>query len=189
MKLKILFWFLAFIITAAVAIYQRTTGPTYPVSGEILIDNEKINYTFSRSHGGEANHPVQIIITNENLKGILYWKRFKTDDDWKKVEMHSSQESVTFQNIFDRLRNELQQSTDELGSHGVDDEEVIETAINLENHARFYYAESAKKATDEKVKEFLETLAQEEEGHYKALRNMNNFMADPANWFATQGKF
>ena len=52
-----------------------------------------------------------------------------------------------------------------------------------------FYSESAKKAKDSKVKEFLEILAKEEEGHYQALRNMNNFMADPANWFATQGKF
>ena len=128
----------------------------------------------------EITHMKRIREVYEALEG----KR-----EWGKVEMHTSKESVTFQNIFTRLKDELEQSTQELGSHGVDDEEVIETAINLENHARFYYAESAKKAKDKKVKEFLETLAQEEEGHYQALRNMNNFMADPANWFATQGKF
>jgi rubrerythrin len=109
--------------------------------------------------------------------------------DWNNIDIHSSEESVTFQNIFNRLRENLKESAEELGSHGVDDEEVIETAINLENHARFFYSESAKKAKDSKVKEFLEILAKEEEGHYQALRNMNNFMADPANWFATQGKF
>lgn len=109
--------------------------------------------------------------------------------EWNHIVIHSTQESVTFQNIFDRLKNELKQSVEELGSHGVNDEEVIETAINLENHAKFYYTEAAKKSKDDKVIEFLLILAKEEEGHYQALRNINNFMSDPANWFATQGKF
>jgi len=109
--------------------------------------------------------------------------------EWNKLHLQPAQEGVTFQNIFTRLQQELKQSVAELGSHGVDDEEVIETAINLENHAKFYYAESAKKAKDPKVKEFLQMLAEEEEGHYKALRNINSFMGDPANWFATQGKY
>lgn len=163
-----------------IALEMEDEGYRTYTEGAKTIKNSLGRRMLERLAQDEISHMKRIREVYEALEG----KR-----EWKKVEMHASQESVTFQNIFDRLRNELKQSTDELGSHGVDDEEVIETAINLENHARFYYAESAKKATDEKVKEFLETLAQEEEGHYKALRNMNNFMADPANWFATQGKF
>lgn len=128
----------------------------------------------------ELSHMNRIREVYEALEG----KR-----DWESVTMQSTEESVTFQNIFSRLKNELKQSTEELGSHGVDDEEVIETAINLENYSRFYYSESAKQAKDESVKKFLEILANEEENHYKALRNVNSFMADPATWFATQGKF
>ncbi|MEJ2634448.1 MAG: ferritin family protein [Calditrichia bacterium] len=108
---------------------------------------------------------------------------------WEDVSMHNSGDAPTFENIFNRLRGELNRSLEELGQRGVDDEEVIETALNLESHGKFFYAEAAKKAKDLKVKEFLEILAKEEESHYKALRNINNFMADPANWFATQGKF
>jgi len=108
---------------------------------------------------------------------------------WDNVSMENEGDRPTFQNIINRLRNELNQSIEELGAHGVDDEEVIETALNLENHGRFFYSEAAKKASDPKVKEFLEILAKEEESHYQALQNINNFMADPANWFATQGKF
>ena len=111
------------------------------------------------------------------------------EQEWNNITLTAVQEGVTFQNIFNRLQSELKQSIEELGSHGVDDQEVIETAINLENHAKFFYTESAKKAKDAKVKDFLQILADEEEGHYKALRNINNFMNDPANWFATQGKF
>ena len=163
-----------------IALEMEDEGYRTYTEGAKTIKNSLGRRMLERLAQDEISHMKRIREVYEALEG----KR-----EWKKGEVHSSEESVTFQTIFDRLRNELKQSTDELGSHGVDDEEVIETAINLENHARFYYAESAKKAKDEKVREFLETLAQEEEGHYKALRNMNNFMADPANWFATQGKF
>ena len=163
-----------------IALEMEEEGYRTYTEGAKTIKNSLGRRMLERLAQDEISHMKRIREVYEALEG----KR-----EWNKVEVQTSEESVTFQNIFNRLKSELQQSTEELGSHGVDDEEVIETAINLENHARFYYAESAKKAKDEKVKEFLETLAQEEEGHYQALRNMNNFMADLANWFATQGKF
>lgn len=150
------------------------------IEGAKTIKNSLGKRMLERLARDEQDHMKRIKEVYEAIEG----KR-----DWDSIKVNSDEESVTFQTIFDRLKSELHQSTEELGSHGVDDEEVIETAINLENHAKFFYAESAKKAKDTKVKEFLEILAQEEEGHYKALRNINNFMSDPANWFATQGKF
>ena len=163
-----------------IALEMEDEGYRTYTEGAKTIKNSLGKRMLERLAQDEISHMKRIKEVYEALEG----KR-----DWASVEVQTSKESVTFQNIFTRLKTELAQSVQELGSHGVDDEEVIETAINLENHARFYYTEAAKKAADNKVKKFLETLAQEEEGHYQALRNMNSFMADPANWFATQGKF
>jgi rubrerythrin len=118
-----------------------------------------------------------------------FYEAMEGKSNWAELSIAETSDKEIFQDIFNRLREELKQSVEELGSHGVDDEEIIETAINLENHARFFYSESAKKAQQKKVKKFLEILADEEEGHYQALRKINSFMEDPANWFATQGKF
>ena len=163
-----------------IALEMEDEGYRTYTEGAKTIKNSLGKRMLERLAQDEISHMKRIREVYEALDG----KR-----DWASIETQIPKESVTFQNIFTRLKTELSQSVQELGSHGVDDEEVIETAINLENHARFYYTESAKKATDKKVKKFLETLAQEEEGHYQALRNMNSFMSDPANWFATQGKF
>jgi len=59
----------------------------------------------------------------------------------------------------------------------------------LENYTKFFYTEAVRKTKDDKVKEFLAALVKSEEAHYDALRKVNNFMDDPANWFATQWKF
>jgi rubrerythrin len=163
-----------------IALEMEDEGYRTYIAGAKSIKNSLGKRMLERLAQDEISHMKRIKEVYEVLEG---------KKDWDIININSTEESVTFQNIFNRLRENLKQSAEELGSHAVDDEEVIETAINLENHARFYYAESAKKAKETKVKEFLEILAKEEDGHYQALRNMNNFMTDPANWFATQGKF
>lgn len=82
-----LLWVLAFIITILTAAYQRLTGPTYPVSGRLAIENSYIDYKFARSHGGNEDHLVNILTDNNLIKGNLYYKRYKTDDEYTKVSM------------------------------------------------------------------------------------------------------
>lgn len=87
MKKSIVLWLIAFVLTLLTAVYQRMTGPTYPISSEVEIGNEIINYKLDRSHGGEGDHQIDIEIKEENINGFLVWKRYKTNDDWTKVEM------------------------------------------------------------------------------------------------------
>ncbi len=163
-----------------VALQMEEEGYKIYTEGSKKISNSLGKRMLERLANDELAHMKRIKEAYEALEG----KR-----DWDRVTMQNQEPITTFQLIFERLKSEIQQSIQELGSHGVDDEEIIETAINLENHGKFFYAEAAKKAKDPKVKEFLEILAQEEESHYQALRKVNSFMEDPANWFATQGKF
>lgn len=82
MKKSILLWLIAFILTVFTAIYQRMTGPTYPISGEAKIGGEVISYKLDRTHGGESDHPIEISIDDETIYGELIWKRYKTNDEW-----------------------------------------------------------------------------------------------------------
>ncbi len=84
---SILFWFLAFLITISSAIYQRITGPTYPLKGEIRFKNKAIKYNLERSHSSNQNYKVSIKTDDENIRGFLYWKRYKFDKDYKIIEM------------------------------------------------------------------------------------------------------
>ena len=94
MKKSILLWLIAFIFTVLTAVYQRMTGPTYPVSGEVIIEGKPIQYKLDRSHGGEGDHPVEIITDDERISGELFWKRYKTNDDWTSVEMIRQDENL-----------------------------------------------------------------------------------------------
>ena len=84
---NILLWVLAFVITAGIAIYQRSTGPTYPVSGTEQIAGSEVKYKFFRSHGGESDHEVSLSSINKSLQPVLWYKRFKTRDEFTPVPM------------------------------------------------------------------------------------------------------
>ncbi|MBD3290845.1 hypothetical protein GF337_18705 [candidate division KSB1 bacterium] len=88
------FWFIAFVITISSAIYQRMTGPTYPIRDSVEIDNTQIKYKLGRSHGGETDHPVKINVPNPNISGYLMYKRYKTDDKWTRVDMTREDERL-----------------------------------------------------------------------------------------------
>lgn len=87
MKRSVLFWILAVIITLLSAYYQRVTGPTYPLSGKISIDNKDIKYHLARSHTNTDDCVISVDTKDGTLSGILEWKRFKADDEFTKVEM------------------------------------------------------------------------------------------------------
>lgn len=87
----ILLWVIALIITLASAVYQRATGPTYPLSGQVTINGEEISYKLQRSDDVES---LISVLASENIEGKLFWKRFKTDDDWTVVTMNRSGDTL-----------------------------------------------------------------------------------------------
>ncbi len=92
MKRTWIFWILSFVITIAAAYYQRITGPTYPLKGELNWDDGQFSYVLLRSHGGEGNAPVSISGGDKEIQGFVEWRRFKTNDDWSTVRMIRSED-------------------------------------------------------------------------------------------------
>lgn len=79
-------WLVAFVITAASAVYQRVTGPTHPSRGKVALAGQEVRYRLPRSMaGGDAE--VRVPAASSQTKGTLAWKRHKTRDDWTYVEM------------------------------------------------------------------------------------------------------
>lgn len=95
MKKNVIFWILAFLITVASAYYQRVTGPTYPLTVKVKVAGQETKYHLDRTHSGFTNHEVKLNTTDKNISGNLFWKRFKTDDEWTKVEMRNKNNALT----------------------------------------------------------------------------------------------
>src|SRR4030042_1647911 len=84
---KILFWLLAFVITAASAVYQRMTGPTYPGRGKAALTNGEVSFKLPRSAEITADCEVGLEVPDAEVGGRLLYRRFKTDDPWTELVM------------------------------------------------------------------------------------------------------
>lgn len=82
---KILIWSLAFVITILAAIYQRNSGPTYPERADVVLNGTTYELKLVRSLGLDERPEVKLEIADTTIKAILYYKRFKTDDQYTQV--------------------------------------------------------------------------------------------------------
>ncbi|MFW6131620.1 MAG: hypothetical protein ACOC5F_03380 [Candidatus Aminicenantaceae bacterium] len=88
---KIVFWIVAFLITLSAAVYQRFTGPTHPIQGEVRFDSHKIQYTLPRSHETTKDCTIEIDIKDLSLSGRIKYRHFKLDEPWIKKRMTRKQ--------------------------------------------------------------------------------------------------
>jgi len=95
---------------------------------------------------------------------------------------------AVFDDLFKRMKDQLEDAVEELTVVGVNDEEIINVALELEANSRFYYEEAAKKSTDTQVKQFYELLAREEKNHQELLQRTNEYLANPSLFFGMDGR-
>lgn len=76
-------WILAIVVTLASAIFQRMTGPTYPVRGTVTVAGHDISYRLARTHGGPGDQPISLNAPDAALVGEVVWRRFPTSDPWQ----------------------------------------------------------------------------------------------------------
>jgi len=82
MARSILLWTLALLITLGSAYYQRKTGPTYPVDGTVAVGSTTVDYTLTRTHGGDGDQVVPFFADPGTVNGAVVYRRYKTDDPW-----------------------------------------------------------------------------------------------------------
>lgn len=86
MRKSSLFWALALLITIASAVYQRMTGPSYPVRGKATIAGQEVKYRLPRTQG-DGDAEVRVPAPTTATQATVAWKRNKTKDDWTYVQM------------------------------------------------------------------------------------------------------
>jgi hypothetical protein len=82
------YWALALLVMLVAAAYQRRTGPTYPVKGELRVDGQAHHYELLTSHDTRADAPVVVPAPGESPPGTLYFRRYPTNDPYTPVPLH-----------------------------------------------------------------------------------------------------
>lgn len=80
-------WAFSVIFTLAIALYQRMTGPTYPVRGEVTIGAQSFRYKLIRTYDKPDGAQVKIIAKDTSLRGEITFRRFKSYDKWVTAPM------------------------------------------------------------------------------------------------------
>ena len=84
---SVLYWIVAVVVTLASARWQRMSGPTYPVSGEVMLGGQAIAVELTRTHGGDGDQPVRILVPDPEVRGEIAWRRYPTADAWVDLPM------------------------------------------------------------------------------------------------------
>ena len=83
---KSILWILAIIITIGAAYYQRKTGPTYPKAVSVTVNDSTWEISLVRSLGLDERPEVKLKLTDTSCRARLFYKRFKTSDEYSSSE-------------------------------------------------------------------------------------------------------
>lgn len=78
-------WFLAVIITLALSIYQRMTGPTYPKKVNIELNGENYKIKLPRS-GVQRDEMVILKGVPSSVEAQMHYRRYPTTNDYTTVD-------------------------------------------------------------------------------------------------------
>ena len=76
-------WALAILITLTSAVWQRISGPTYPVRGTINVGGQEIRLRLERSYPIHGRQPVVVNAADTGVSGEVLWRRYPAHGPWQ----------------------------------------------------------------------------------------------------------
>jgi hypothetical protein len=84
-------WLAAFVVTVMLAVFQRMTGPSYPLRGKTeLATGEDIRFHLPRSDQGRGELEISIPAPSSGSRAVLEWRRYPTEEPFRELEMREN---------------------------------------------------------------------------------------------------
>lgn len=81
-------WMAAFAVTVLLAVFQRMTGPSYPLRGAVqLADGGELRYRLPRSSQGRDSLVISVPRPPGTDAAVLEWRRYPTDEPYRELSM------------------------------------------------------------------------------------------------------
>ena len=87
MNKTIFYWLFAILITLSAAVYQRATGPTYPKKIDLTLSDQQYKIKLLRSHSSTKPASIIINVSNNDVTGKIFYKRYPSNDDFTEVDL------------------------------------------------------------------------------------------------------
>ena len=78
---------IAAVLTLSAVVYQRVTGPTHEKKIRTEIGGKTLRVDLIRSHETTSDAVVQLEIPDTTIKGTLVFRRYPTNDPWRRHHM------------------------------------------------------------------------------------------------------
>jgi len=80
-------WIIALLVTLASARWQRMTGPTHELPGDVTLGGTRIHYVLQRTHKGAGGQAVVIAAVPDDVTGAVEWKPWRSKEPWTVAPM------------------------------------------------------------------------------------------------------
>ncbi|MFI5371153.1 MAG: hypothetical protein ACHQ52_06300 [Candidatus Eisenbacteria bacterium] len=87
MRTNVWMWTVAIVLTLFLAVWQRVSGPTYPVSGTATLGASSFHYRLERTHAGAGDHVVRVDTGPIDVSGTVEWRDHAPAGSWHAVPM------------------------------------------------------------------------------------------------------
>lgn len=84
---SVLLWFLAVLLMLGTAIWQRRTGPTYPLRAHVETGSQSLAFKLPRSQ--ETSAPARVAVPDPGHGVDLHWRRYPTNEAWAVLPMEA----------------------------------------------------------------------------------------------------
>lgn len=95
MMRSVMFWILAFLLTAVSAVYQRLTGPTHSIKTRITLNQRDHSVRLPRSHAGSSDFELRLKLADPSIRGSVIWRRYKVAEEWTSVPLMNDGTTLT----------------------------------------------------------------------------------------------
>jgi hypothetical protein len=85
-KRSVVLWAIAVVLTLGSAVWQRMTGPTYPLKVQAMADGVAVAGKLLRTQTVGVPLPVSLE-AGEGMTGEIRWRRWPSDDPWQTAAM------------------------------------------------------------------------------------------------------
>lgn len=93
--LKVTLWIIAVLVTLASVIYQKMTGPTYPVRVKVKLEGKTFKYKFLRSHDTSSDGIMKLNVPDSTYQAIYQYRRYKSHDPWTVDTLKAVNDTIT----------------------------------------------------------------------------------------------
>lgn len=94
MTKSLILWIAAALITFLIGFIQNRTSSTYPTSGTIGIEGEKVSYHFKKIHRDSSDYSIMIRSDLKNLNGKVIWRKLNDNKEWYSETLSLINESL-----------------------------------------------------------------------------------------------